>query len=312
MNRQIIILTLLIIAKIGFGQLISDVSVFQKNIIQKPLPVDSDFGFHLSDLDSLFENRISLRNGEYIIYNDTIETSPIFRLFITDGNINGVFCFYKNGFLNEIGSYKDDSLWTFRTNRTEADTTFMIGRWSHYGRFKTYEAYEWRHILDNYYKMPFDSNGIYIEKWFHNGGNLWQYREYKKGLGLIKEKRKDYKGTLVSIFEKFDNTSILKKFDNDGNLESILIDDKMEYWIKLRDGEESSHYKLDNPENKREELTNPEGENFQSRLFYPNGNLMEFYDRKAGIKIIYDENGEVIKVEKRKGVKIEKMNKFGG
>lgn len=302
-----------VISKIGFCQLIYDVTVFQKNIIQKNNYVNSGSGFLFSDLDSLYENRTSLKTGEYVIFNDTIDTIPIFRIFISEGNINGVFCFYRNGFLHDIGSYKDDSLWTFRTYMTEnIDTTFMIGTWSMYGRFKTYEAYEWRHILNKNYSIPFDSNGIYIENWLHNGGKLWQYREFKKGLGLILEKHFDYKGIPISTYEKFGNTSITKEFDDNGFIKSIFIDDKMNYWIALRKGEEFLHYKLNDPESKIEQLCNPNDEDFQTRLFYPNGNLMEFYDKKAGLKIQYNENGEVIKVEKRKGVKIKKMNKYNG
>ena len=296
-------MTLLIIAKFGLAQLIYDISVFQKNILRQNT-VNSNFSFGASKIDSLFFNKKNLETGEYIIYNDTIDTIPIFRLFIKDGNIDGVYCYFKNGFLSEIGSYKNDSLWTFKKG-TE-DTTFMIGAWSRYGRFKGFGDYYWEHISTTYYKIPYDESGNYIEKWYHYGGKLWQYREYKKEYGLVVKKIFDYQGNTISTFEKFKNASVTKMFNNNGVLESISIDDKMSYWITLQKGEEFSHYKLNDPKNKREELTNPKGENFQTRLFYPNGNLMEFYDKKAGIKINYNENGEVINIEKRKGVKIKK------
>jgi YD repeat-containing protein len=61
-----------------------------------------------------------------------------------------------------------------------------------------------------------------------------------------------------------------------------------------------SHWKLKNPENKREELYDSSGFNVQSRLFYPNGNVMQLTDHKNGIQLTYDEQGNLLKAERRK------------
>jgi len=162
--------------------------------------------------------------------------------------------------------------------------------------------------MDREYKITYDSLGEFNQEWSYLNSQVWEKRKFNRDLGLILEEVYNKDGTKYSDFEKLKNCTISRKWDQKGNLKWIVIDNKMEYWITLRRGEDEPyfHYKLDDLENKREELTNPKGENFQSRLFYPNGNLMEFYDNKAGIRILYDENGELLRIEKRKGVKIKK------
>lgn len=306
-----------ICSEFSFGQLIYDVKFFQKNIINNADSVYLDSKFNITNIDSIYLNRKHLSNGEYVIFNDSNVSLPVFRINLNSGNIDGTFCQYnREGFLETIGSYKNDSLWTFRKLLIDVqDSTFKVGKWNEYVRlYSGYSKnYKWQQYRSKTYHIPYDSSGIYFENWYHNGGELWQERIYKKTKGLVLENQFNQYGLRISSFEKYEQIEIEKQWNKEGFLESLRINGQMSYWISfLREKDSFSHYKLNSTEDKLEQLSKGNEESFQTRVFFPNGQLREFYDEKAGIRIIYNEKGEVVRIEKREGVEIEIMDKYGG
>jgi hypothetical protein len=263
------------------------------------------------ELDSLKNNRKSLEDGEITIYWSKYNKTPHFKFSVIDGNVDGTFyCWNKYGILTTVGQYSNDSTWSFIQGYfLVSDTTFKSGTWRYYGLSNPIDStYYSGHITERNYKIKYDNYGKYTEKWYYLSGQIWEDRCFTKEDGLIYSVIYNSDGTKYRETEVMQNCTLGFSWDETGDLKNIFINDKMYYWICLKRGdEEFFHYKLKDPQNKREELTNPDGFNFQTRLFYPNGNIMEFEDRLAGIKILYDENGQVIKVEKRKGVKIKRM-----
>jgi hypothetical protein len=299
-----------------FGQYNHDFRVGTRNAQLDKLHASFERVIFSSEIDTMFMNRVSISDGEKIVYWDSLKQRPHFRFETVNGNIHGPFyCYNVNGILTTVGNYYNDSLWTFRNGYfLLSDTTFKVGLWRYYALQNPFDStYYSAFTMDRDYKILYDSTGCFIQQWTFLNGQVWEKRIFNAKKGLTEQKIFNKDGSNYSDFELLANCSISRKWDEYGNLRWITINDKFEYWITLRRGEERFfHYKLNDPECKREELTNPKGENFQTRLFYPNGNLMEFYDNKAGIRIKYDENGEVLQVEKRKGVKVKKMNKYGG
>ncbi len=307
-----LILISLSFSTFSFGQLINDVKFFQKNIINNSDSIYLESKYKITNIDSVFENRKKLDDGEYVIFKDSIKPLPVFRIYVENGNINGIFCQYSSqGFLETIGGYKNDSLWTFRKLLNDVrDTTFRVGKWSGYARLYSgfSKNFYWQQYWEVHYKIPYDSNGQYFENWYHNGGQIWQQRIYEKTKGLVGESLFDHSGCRLSSFDKYEQTEIEKEWNTAGYLKSIKINGKMNYWISfMRDKETLTHYKLETSEDKMELLSIGDEDSFQTRFFYPNGQLKEFYDEKAGIRIIYNEKGEVLRIEKRKGVQIEIM-----
>lgn len=312
MTRAILISILTLILNFCFGQYNHDFRTLTRNSELDKLHHSFERVVFSNEIDSLFKIREQLKDGEKIIYWDSLKQKPHFRFETMNGKLSGPFyCYNVNGILTTVGNYYNDSLWTFRKGYFLLhDTTFKVGLWRYYALSNSFDStYYSASTIDRDYKIPFDNFGKFEQEWTFLNGQVWEKRVYDKVLGLIEQRIYNKDGTDYSDFERQKNCTISRKWDNEGNLKWINIDNKMEYWITLRRGfvEEDPlfHYKLKDPENKREELTNPQGENFQTRLFYPNGNLMEFYDNKAGIRITYDENGNLLKVEKRKGVKVK-------
>lgn len=311
MNRLLITIILSISFTYCFGQYNHDFRVETRNPGLDKIHNSFERVVVPEEIDSLFLNRYNLKNGEKIIYWDSLKTTPHFRFETINGHVNGAFyCYNINGILTTVGNYSNDSLWTFRNGYFLLhDTTFKVGHWRYYSLQNSLDStYYSAFTIDREYKVPYDSLGVFNQEWSFLNGQVWERKTFRRDLGLLEEDVFNKDGSKYSDFEKLKNCTITRKWDDKGNLKWMTINNKMEYWITLRRGENEPffHYKLDDPENKREELTNPKGENFQSRLFYPNGNLMEFYDNKAGIRILYNENGELLRVEKRKGVKIKK------
>jgi len=308
MKHTCLTIFLTVILNVCFGQYNHDFRSTTRNVGLDKLNNSFEKVVIPEEVDSLFLVRKKLANGETIIYWDNLKQKPHFRFEIKDGKIDGSFyCYNVNGILTTVGNYYNDSLWSFRNGYfLISDTTFKVGSWRYYALQNSFDStYYSAMTIDRTHKVPYNNLGTFNQTWTFLNGQSWETKTLSKIQGLIEQHIFNKDGSNYSDFERQKNCTISRKWDKEGNLKWITVNNKMEYWITLRKGDDFSHYKLSDPENKREELTNPNGENFQTRLFYPNGNLMEFFDKKAGIRILYDENGDLIKIEKRKGVKVK-------
>lgn len=258
------------------------------------------------EVDSLFLNRFQILDGCRIVYWHADKKIPRYKFNILDGNINGPFyCWNENGILTTVGSYREDSLWTFRDGYfLLGDTTFKVGRWRYYALQDPLDStYNSAFTIDQNYKIPYDSLGLYTEHWTFLNNNLWEFRRFNIKRGLIFEQIFNADSSRYSDFELLENCSIYRKWDEEGNLKWICLKDKMDFILTFDVGD--NRFGLNEYVKTKDELINQRGENVQTRLFYSNGELMEFSDWKAGIKIRYNEDGNVVKIEKMKGVKVK-------
>ena len=66
-------------------------------------------------LDTLFATRKRLPDGQYFTYWDKLKKVKEFDFTLQNGNVNGIFHHWnQNGILSAIGTYRQDSLWTFK------------------------------------------------------------------------------------------------------------------------------------------------------------------------------------------------------
>lgn len=312
MKVKLIIICILSLTKC-FGQYNHDYRVETRNSQLDTLYTFLENASFSPDLDSLFINRLTILDGEKIVYWDSLEQNPHFRFKTKNGNIHGPFyCYNINGILTTVGNYYNDSLWSFRNGYfLLGDTTFKVGLWRYYALQNAFDStYYSAFTMDREFKIIYDTAGNFKQNWTFLNGQQWESRVINRKKGLMKEEVYNKDGSNYSSFEFLPNCSITKRWDEYGNLKWIRINNGFEYRIVLRQGEQRFYKRgnlLEDPDCKREDLQNPSGEDFQYRFFYPDGNLMEFYDIKAGIRIRYDKNGEVFSVEKEKGVKIKKI-----
>ena len=244
--------------------------------------------------DSLSMIKNKLKDGNYKLYYDKEKKNLALNFNVENGKINGLIREYDQyGDFYQIGTYYKDSIWTYYTSMDiiYPDSTFRIGNWLHYYRGLGNSR------IENYKKI-YNNDSLYFENWLYKNDTKWKESIYHQRKGLILEKYYYYNGQLESSYEVFPNNSIKQYFDTLGNLEKIEIHDKMDIKIRLTTGEERGFIR--NPELKSEFLSDSEGHDYQTRYFYPNGNLKEFFDVKSQIKISYDEKGEVLIIEKRK------------
>lgn len=130
-----------------------------------------------------------LPDGQYRVFYDN-DTSRLQYLFhLKNNNVNGFFLsYYQNGKWACIGTYENDSLWTFRNHSFEhIDSFFKVGHW----RYQTKEPYpfEGRSMIEEKtYHIPFQENQLtYVDSWYHTDNSLFSVRYYQKGKGMIRE-----------------------------------------------------------------------------------------------------------------------------
>jgi YD repeat-containing protein len=303
MTRILTILFSLVLS-VSFGQTNTNYRVETENPELNKLFAGLENKSNNEILDTLFASRQKLPNGQYFTYWDKDKKIKEFAFNLKSGKVHGLFqCWNQNDILTTIGSYYLDSNWTFKKEYfLNDDTTFKIGTWRYYILQNQFDSTYYSAFIKQYrYKIPFGKDSTYEESWIYENGQKWEERTFFRGNGLVKEIIYNKDGSKYSYFEKFNNCSIEQTWDNEGRLKHININDKMRYWITLRAGEDKFfHWQLKDPENKREELYDSSGINTQTRLFYPNGNIMQFTDHKNGVQLTYDEQGNLLKMEKRK------------
>lgn len=258
-----------------------------------------------NELDSLYEIRNSINDGEITLFWSHNKAIPNFKFSVKNGNVNGPFyCWNRYGILTTVGNYSNDSIWSFRKGYFMlSDTTFKSGTWRYYALSNPKDSlYYYAHITERSYKIFYDKNNTYIEKWNFRDGQIWEERIFEKWKGLVVNKIFNENGTRYLYYELTQNSSIEMYWDDNGNTLYISIDNKTRYKITTQNGKGFYNYKI-----KDEEKNNKNGESLNSKLYYPNGNLMEFYDEKTGIRILFDENGKPIKLKKGKGLKVREI-----
>lgn len=266
-------------------------SISQKDSITE---YQKNWQFVKHQYDSLFYIKNSLKDSTIKLYYDKEKKNIALIFNIENGKINGLFREYDQlGYFSQIGTFNNDSLWTFYKSREiiYPDSTFRVGNWLYYHRGIGSST-------SDLFKMNYNKDSLYFENWLYKNDTKWKESIYHQRKGLILEKYYYYNGQLETSFEVYPNNSLKQYFDTLGNLAKIEIHDKMDIKIRLMTGKERGF--VLNPELKSEFLSDSNGNSIQSRYFYPNGNLKEFLDVKSKIKISYDEQGDVLFIERRK------------
>lgn len=255
------------------------------------------------DIDSLFAVRYKTPGGEKIIYWDSLKQKPHFRFSIQNGAIHGPFyCYNPNGILTTVGNYYNDSLWTFRNGYfLLGDTLFKVGLWRYYSLQDEFDStYYSAFTIDRQYKIPAIDGKDFIQEWTFLNGQLWERRVFNLLLGIGEQRIFNKDGTRYSDFENLGTSSISRKWDKNNNLANVLIEGKNQYYISLLSDE--PYYKLSS-----DQLSDKNNNMLQIREYYENGNLKQLIDVKGGIRIEYNDKGEVIKIKKRKGIKVTRL-----
>lgn len=303
--KRLIHILLIFIPLISIGQTDS-LTYFEK--FRKPL---------IEKCDSLFKIKDSLKNGEYKIYYDNDEKYLGLCFNIIDGDVDGLFRDWDTyGLLTTIGYYYQDSSWTFRKGSfILSDTIFKIGNWRYYSCIGPKDQWEdYMTYMQRTYKMIYNRDSLYHEVWNFKNGDIWKESVYHIKKGLISEEFYYSDGNIMSELQSFSNCIIEKSFEPNGILKQIKINGKIEYSINLAvDGSDNRLYGREKYiDGFIEKLYLPKDENkgFQERQFDSNGTLRVFTDYKNGIKLTYNDKGELLTVEEmKKGVwKIIKKN----
>ncbi len=186
----------------------------------------SDTFYLLNSIDTLTIPK-GLPDGKWKVLFDNDTTRPQYIFQLKENKINGVFMSYhSNGSWASIGSYSDDSLWTFRTNLFgNIDTTFKTALWRYQG-----DGY----IKEQVYKIPFSENdSIYNDNWFYENGRVLSSRTYHKKEGLLKEIWFYENGERSSMLEIHNNYSTNTEWTKDQKISSFFLDQNFSYQLLL-------------------------------------------------------------------------------
>jgi hypothetical protein len=194
--------------------------------------------FLIENVDSFNINR-KLPDGQYRNFynNDTTKLHYLFNL--SNNKVTGFFLSYhENGKRASIGTYHNDSLWTFRKDNFEhIDSSFKISYW----RYQTKMAYPYEGrgmVEERTYKIPYESNGsIFIDSWYNQDNSILSIRKYQKERGLTQEIWLDSNGQTLSenTFEPNYTLSISKTPTQFVN--NIVL--KQQFKYEIRTGSEA-------------------------------------------------------------------------
>jgi len=179
--------------------------------------------------DSLFQIRNTLQDGKHTIYYDVNNEYIAKTINLKKGNIDGLYRHYSpQGYL-DMGHYKKDSLWTFRSDRYQDSNKFKIGNWFYMLGCQITLPIE-KHAYD------YDSDSVYTEIFLFVNDQISNLTKYHKRLGIIHEASYYFNGIKAKEFTLNNNTELTQHFDTLGNLILIeIIDSKKEYKIGLND-----------------------------------------------------------------------------
>jgi antitoxin component YwqK of YwqJK toxin-antitoxin module len=271
MNRLILILTF--IPLLSFGQ------QFKKII------TPSDTYFILNSIDTLTIPK-GLPDGKWKVHFDNDTTKPQYIFHLKDNHINGFFMsYYSNGSWAAIGSYKDDSLWTFRTDKFGGnDTTFKTGLWH-------YQVAGF--IKEHFHKIPFSENdSIYTDNWFYNNGRILSSRTYHKKVGLVKEIWFYENGERSSMLEKNNNYSTKTDWTKDQKISNFYLEQNFSYQLYL----DTSDIKFDRCDDCIvQTVFDKQGKLISSISIDSNGKVRDF--SSGGAYLRYDIDGNVKQIK---------------
>jgi antitoxin component YwqK of YwqJK toxin-antitoxin module len=194
--------------------------VFHKVITPK------DTFYVLNSIDSISIPK-GLPDGKWKVFFENDTSKPEYIFFLKDNKVNGYFMsFYPSGYWETRGSYKDDSLWTFRTDEFGGnDTTFKIAKWE-------YQASGY--VKERLNKIPYYNNdSIYLDNWYYKDGQLLSERIYHKRKGLIKEIWFYENGEKSFLLEQQKDYSIITQWTKDQKITSIDINQNFSFYLQL-------------------------------------------------------------------------------
>src|SRR5687767_14172743 len=99
----------------------------------KKIVAPSDTFYVLNSLDTLSIPK-GLPNGKWKMFFDHDTARPQYIFHLKNNKVNGFFIsYYPGGSWSSMGTYVNDSLWTFRFEDSfgAKDTTFRFGAWEY-------------------------------------------------------------------------------------------------------------------------------------------------------------------------------------
>ena len=127
-------------------------------------------------------------DGQYKVYLSDTSEYPIHVFNLKNNKVFGPYLdLSKSGWT--YGTYSEDPLWTFL--KAPNDTTYKIGTWRNH-------IYALGASQDKTYKIPYDSNGMFVETWYFHSGEKVREAIFKKGFGLEKETYWDIQSNKIS------------------------------------------------------------------------------------------------------------------
>ncbi len=260
----------------------------------KKVATPTDTFFVLNSSESL-TNHLKLPNGTWKVYFDN-DTSRLHYLFnLNDNKVNGFFMsYYSNGKWAAIGTYKDDSLWTFITDKYEVfDTTYKICCW----RYQTSLPYpmEGGRPMDeeHLYYIPFaKEDSIFKDRWFDIHGRLLSERIYHKSIGLLTKTWYDNNGNQTSFVENHENYSMKTNWTKNQSISEITIDQIFHYSLQL----DTSKIEFNPCHECILQTVSDKADNLISQTSLDSkGKIRYFYG--GGVTLHYDEKGEIKTVQ---------------
>ncbi len=265
-------------------------SVFGQKYKRIASPTDTFFALDTIDLHDI---PTVLPNGKWKVFfnNDTAKLHYSFNL--VDNKVSGCFLEYNvyGNFLT-IGTYKDDSLWTFRTGayRKNSDTTFKVGNWIYY----QWWGPTWDYVTASpeSYKMPFDKDSLFYENWFYSTGIKRKQSIYHQRRGLIRETIYYHDGTVGQTFEQAKSSSLRTHWTKEQDVSSIHFTKDFAYDINFDTTQ--SYYSFCG-DCTIQTTSDIRGNIISTTITNRQGKLMRFVG--GGVTLDYNEFGKVKSIE---------------
>jgi antitoxin component YwqK of YwqJK toxin-antitoxin module len=260
---------------VGFGQ----------NFKEFKTSLDTFYALDSVDLITIPEG---LPNGRWKVFFNSDTSRLRYQFNLVDNKVTGCFREYNQyGNLLSIGTYFNDSLWTFRKGsyKNDADTTFKIGNWNKYLWWgPTWDYVETRTTT---YKMFFDKDSLFREEWTYSNGKQSREAIYHANKGKISETIFDYSGFIIETFKKTDSYSISTYWTNQTDISSIRFTKDFTYVLDT-DTSRTNFYCKDCITQLTSDL---EGQTISLVVTDKNGKVRRFVG--GGVTLDYDDNGDV-------------------
>ena len=188
----------------------------------------TDTFYVLNSLDSTNRPK-TLPNGRYKVFYDNNTTKLKYIFNVRNNNVDGFFKRINvDGSFNKIGTYKDDSLWTFLNEKIIQDkaNSFEVGLWQ--------TSFDDGVMIECFHPMPYKGNDtIYVDRWFYNNNELLSENTYYKVRGWVKQILYEENGEKRQIKvdgEKNNSELIIKK---DGTILKQTLEQQFNFVLNL-------------------------------------------------------------------------------